>query len=35
MAGLHLEFVSPERILFTGDVDQVDLPGEPVNTSAT
>jgi len=27
MAGLHLEFVSPERILFTGDVDQVDLPG--------
>jgi F-type H+-transporting ATPase subunit epsilon len=27
MAGLHLEFVSPERILFSGDVDQVDLPG--------
>ncbi len=27
MAGLHLEFVSPERVLFAGDVDQVDLPG--------
>lgn len=27
MAALHLEFVSPERVLFTGDVDQVDLPG--------
>jgi F-type H+-transporting ATPase subunit epsilon len=27
MADLHVEFVSPERILFTGDVDQVDLPG--------
>jgi F-type H+-transporting ATPase subunit epsilon len=27
MADLHLEFVSPERVLFTGDVDQVDLPG--------
>jgi F-type H+-transporting ATPase subunit epsilon len=27
MAGLHLEFVSPERVLFSGDVDQVDLPG--------
>ena len=24
---LHLEFVSPERVLFSGDVDQVDLPG--------
>jgi F-type H+-transporting ATPase subunit epsilon len=24
---LHLEFVSPERALFSGDVDQVDLPG--------
>jgi F-type H+-transporting ATPase subunit epsilon len=27
MAGLHFEFVSPERMLFSGDVDQVDLPG--------
>ncbi len=27
MAGLHLEFVSPESVLFSGDVDQVDLPG--------
>jgi|SRR5689334_12742580 F-type H+-transporting ATPase subunit epsilon len=27
MAGLHFEFVSPERVLFSGDVDQVDLPG--------
>jgi F-type H+-transporting ATPase subunit epsilon len=27
MADLHLEFVSPERVLFSGDVDQVDLPG--------
>jgi F-type H+-transporting ATPase subunit epsilon len=27
MGGLHLEFVSPERVLFSGDVDQVDLPG--------
>ncbi len=25
--GLHLEFVSPESVLFSGDVDQVDLPG--------
>jgi len=24
---LHLEFVSPENVLFSGDVDQVDLPG--------
>jgi len=24
---LHFEFVSPERVLFSGDVDQVDLPG--------
>jgi len=24
---LHLEFVSPERVLFSGQVDQVDLPG--------
>jgi F-type H+-transporting ATPase subunit epsilon len=27
MSGLHFEFVSPERMLFSGDVDQVDLPG--------
>jgi F-type H+-transporting ATPase subunit epsilon len=27
MAGLHFEFVSPENALFSGDVDQVDLPG--------
>jgi F-type H+-transporting ATPase subunit epsilon len=27
MAALHLEFVSPEAVLFSGDVDQVDLPG--------
>jgi F-type H+-transporting ATPase subunit epsilon len=27
MAGLHFEFVSPERVLFAGDVDRVDLPG--------
>jgi F-type H+-transporting ATPase subunit epsilon len=27
MAGLHLEFVSPESVLCSGDVDQVDLPG--------
>jgi F-type H+-transporting ATPase subunit epsilon len=27
MAGLHFEFVSPESVLFSGDVDQVDLPG--------
>jgi F-type H+-transporting ATPase subunit epsilon len=27
MALLHLEFVSPENVLFSGDVDQVDLPG--------
>ncbi len=27
MALLHFEFVSPERVLFSGDVDQVDLPG--------
>jgi F-type H+-transporting ATPase subunit epsilon len=27
MAGLHLEFVSPEAVVFSGDVDQVDLPG--------
>lgn len=27
MAALHLDFVSPESVLFSGDVDQVDLPG--------
>jgi F-type H+-transporting ATPase subunit epsilon len=27
MAALHFEFVSPERMLFSGEVDQVDLPG--------
>ena len=27
MAALHFEFVSPERVLFSGDVEQVDLPG--------
>ncbi len=27
MPGLHFNFVSPESVLFSGDVDQVDLPG--------
>jgi F-type H+-transporting ATPase subunit epsilon len=27
MAALHFEFVSPENVLFSGDVDQVDFPG--------
>ena len=27
MASLHFEFVSPEAVLFSGDVDQVDLHG--------
>jgi F-type H+-transporting ATPase subunit epsilon len=27
MAELHFDFVSPESVLFAGDVDQVDLPG--------
>ncbi len=27
MPALHFEFVSPERMLFSGEVDQVDLPG--------
>jgi len=27
MPALHFEFVSPERVMFSGDVDQVDLPG--------
>jgi F-type H+-transporting ATPase subunit epsilon len=27
MAGLQFEFVSPENVPFSGEVDQVDLPG--------
>ena len=27
MATLHFELVSPEKLLFSGDVDQVDVPG--------
>src|SRR4029078_3332903 len=27
MAALHFEFVSPETVLFSCEVDQVDLPG--------
>ena len=27
MPALHFDLVSPERVLFSGDVDQVDLPG--------
>jgi len=27
MAGLHFELVSPARLLFSGDVDQVIIPG--------
>ena len=27
MALLHFEFVSPENMVFSGEVDQVDLPG--------
>lgn len=27
MATLHFELVSPEKLLFSGEVDQVDLPG--------
>src|SRR6202163_2707468 len=27
MPTLHFDFVSPEKVLFSGDVDQVDLPG--------
>jgi F-type H+-transporting ATPase subunit epsilon len=27
MAGLHFELVSPERLLYSGDVAQVDIPG--------
>jgi F-type H+-transporting ATPase subunit epsilon len=28
MATFHFELVSPEKLIFTGDVDQVDVPGE-------
>jgi F-type H+-transporting ATPase subunit epsilon len=28
MVTFHFELVSPERLLFAGDVDQVDVPGE-------
>jgi F-type H+-transporting ATPase subunit epsilon len=27
MMALHFELVSPEKLLFSGDVDQVDVPG--------
>jgi F-type H+-transporting ATPase subunit epsilon len=27
MASFHLDLVSPEKLLFSGDVDQVDVPG--------
>jgi F-type H+-transporting ATPase subunit epsilon len=27
MATFHFDLVAPERVLFSGDVDQVDLPG--------
>ena len=27
MASLHFELVSPEKLVFSGEVDQVDLPG--------
>jgi F-type H+-transporting ATPase subunit epsilon len=27
MPNLHFDFVSPEKVLFAGEVDQVDLPG--------
>jgi len=27
MANFHFELVSPEKLLFSGDVEQVDLPG--------
>ena len=27
MATFHFELVSPEKIAFSGDVDQVDIPG--------
>jgi F-type H+-transporting ATPase subunit epsilon len=28
MATFHFELVSPERLIYTGDVNQVDVPGE-------
>ena len=28
MATFHFELVSPERLVFSGEVDQVDVPGE-------
>jgi len=28
MTTFHFELVSPEKLIFTGDVDQVDVPGE-------
>lgn len=28
MATFHFELVSPERLIFSGDVEQVDVPGE-------
>ena len=27
MASLHFELVSPEKLVFSGEVDQVDVPG--------
>jgi F-type H+-transporting ATPase subunit epsilon len=27
MATFHFELVSPEKLLFSGDVEQVDVPG--------
>ena len=27
MANFHFELVSPQKLLFSGDVEQVDLPG--------
>jgi F-type H+-transporting ATPase subunit epsilon len=27
MSGLHFELVSPEKLVFSGDVEQVDVPG--------
>ena len=28
MATFHFELVSPERLIFSGEVEQVDVPGE-------
>ncbi len=28
MATFHFELVSPERLIYTGDVNQIDVPGE-------